>query len=316
MELQQLRYFQEVAEQQHVTRAAEKLFVSQSAVSRAISQLEEELGVPLFHRQGRSVVLSKFGSSYLTFVRQALKILESASRSLHEGTSAETGTVAFGFIGSLGAELVPRMVEAFRKTWPKVQFTLIQRSGEALIEQLLHGNIDLCFSVPGAFDNPALRWTKLLDEPLVLGISRRHPLADRTSISLKELEKECFLALSPGRTLRTVFDEACADAGFVPTIAFEAMDLTTLRGMAAAGLGIAITPPSSSRFKGLVEISMRRPQLVRSIGMAWVEDRYMAPCSVNFRSFAEAFCQSQGEAGLHPAERRRGSERRPRRSRA
>ncbi len=118
MELQQqLKYFQEVAVQQHVTRAAEKLSY-RSAVSRAISQLEEELGVPLFHREGRSVVLSKFGISYLTFVRQVLNILESASQSLHEGTSAETETVAFDFIGSLGAELVPRLVEAFRKNWP------------------------------------------------------------------------------------------------------------------------------------------------------------------------------------------------------
>ena len=76
MELQQLRYFREVAEREHVTRAAESLFVSQSAISRAVTQLEEELGVPLFYRQGRAVVLSPYGRSFLEHVVRALNVLE------------------------------------------------------------------------------------------------------------------------------------------------------------------------------------------------------------------------------------------------
>ena len=77
MELQQLRYFREVAEREHVTRASEKLFVSQSAVSRAVTQLEEELEVPLFYRQGRTLVLSPYGRVFLEHVNRALGILES-----------------------------------------------------------------------------------------------------------------------------------------------------------------------------------------------------------------------------------------------
>ena len=80
MELQQLKYFREVAEREHVTRAAEKLFVSQSAISRAVTQLEKELGVPLFYRQGRAVVLSRYGRLFLEHVNRALSILESGKR--------------------------------------------------------------------------------------------------------------------------------------------------------------------------------------------------------------------------------------------
>ena len=79
MELQQLKYFREVAEREHVTRAAEKLFVSQSAISRAVTQLEEELGVPLFYRQGRAVVLSPYGRVFLEYVTRALSVLKARS---------------------------------------------------------------------------------------------------------------------------------------------------------------------------------------------------------------------------------------------
>src|SRR3984885_5571908 len=84
MELQQLKYFREVAEREHVTRASEKLFVSQSAVSRAVTQLEKELGVPLFYRQGRAVVLSPYGRILLQHVARAVNILENGKRLLNE----------------------------------------------------------------------------------------------------------------------------------------------------------------------------------------------------------------------------------------
>ena len=98
MELQQLRYFREVAEREHVTRASEKLFVSQSAVSRAVTQLEEELEVPLFYRQGRTLVLSPYGRVFLEHVNRALSILESGKWLLSEQAGEESGTVSLGFL--------------------------------------------------------------------------------------------------------------------------------------------------------------------------------------------------------------------------
>src|ERR1700691_1843421 len=98
MELQQLKYFRVVAEQEHATGAAEKLFFSQSAVSRAVTQLEGELGVPLFYRQGRAVVLSPYGRVFLEHVTQALSILENGKRLLSEQSGEESGTVSLCFL--------------------------------------------------------------------------------------------------------------------------------------------------------------------------------------------------------------------------
>src|ERR1700684_4270930 len=125
MELQQLKYFREVAKREHVTRTAEKLFVSQSAISRAVTQLEGELGVPLFYRQGRAVVLSPYGRLFLEHVIRAFNVLESGKRSPSEQSGAETGTISLGFLNSLGVEMVPHLIKEYRQRHPKVQFTLI-----------------------------------------------------------------------------------------------------------------------------------------------------------------------------------------------
>jgi DNA-binding transcriptional LysR family regulator len=288
MELQQLKYFREVAEQEHVTRAAKKLFVSQSAVSRAITQLEEELGVPLFYRQGRAVALSGYGRSFLEHVIRAQNILESGKRLLSERSGAESGTILLGFLHSLGIEMVPGLVKDYQRKHPKVQFMLVQHSGKMLMEKLIKGGIDLCLSVPGMFEQSGVCWTHLLDQELVIAMPKTHRLAARRTFRLSELSSEPFLALSPGYTLRTIFEEACAEASFVPKIPFEGMDIATLRGMIAAGIGIGLLPPTPAPFAGIVEVKLSQPRPIRPLGIGWVEDRYLPPCALEFRQFVES----------------------------
>src|ERR1700746_371865 len=286
MELQQLRYFREVAEREHVTRAAENLFVSQSAISRGVTQLEEELGVPLFYRQGRAVVLSPYGRSFLEHVTRALSILESGKRLLSEQTGKESGTVSLGFLHSLGIEIVPGLIKEYRRKHPRIQFTLlVQRSGEMLMKELVAGSIDLCLSVPGMFGQSDVRWSHLLDEELLIALPQTHRLAVRRTLNMRELSSEPFLALTPEHTLRIIFDKVCADASFLPKIAFEGMDIATLRGLIAVGLGIGLLPPAPLRVAGLVEIKLSQARPVRPLAIGWVEDRYLPPCAVEFRKF-------------------------------
>ena len=286
MELQQLRYFREVAEREHVTRASEKLFVSQSAVSRAVTQLEEELGVPLFYRQGRTLVLSPYGRVFLEHVNRALSILESGKWLLSEQAGEESGTVSLGFLHSLGIEMVPRLIKEYRRKHPRIQFALlVQRSGETLMEELVAGSIDLCLSVPGMFGQSDVSWSHLLDQELLIVMSHRHRLAAKRTLNLRELSSEPFLSFSPKHTLRIIFDKVCAHASFSPKIAFEGMDVATLRGLIAAGLGIALLPPSPARFPGIVEIKLSQTRPVRPLGIGWVENRYLPPCAVAFRKF-------------------------------
>ena len=285
MELQQLKYFRVAAELQHVTRAAEKLFVSQSAVSRAITQLEEDLGVKLFHRQGRAIVLTRYGQIFLDHVIRAQNVIDSARQALSEESEAETGTISLGFLPSLGLELVPRLIKEYRRKRPRVKFRLIQQTEKPIMEQLTDGSVELCLAVPGMLDPPRIRWAPLYNEELVIVLPQSHRLASRQSLRLKDLTQETFLAPIPGYSLRTIFDRACVEAKFVPTIGFEGMDVGTLRGMIAAGLGIGVLPPFSVRVAGLVEVKLSQPHVVRPLGIGWIDERYLAPCAVAFRDF-------------------------------
>ena len=288
MELQQLRYFREVAEREHVTRAADSLFVSQSAISRALTQLEEELGVPLFYRQGRAIVLSPYGRSFLEHVVLALNVLETGKRVLGERSGAESGIITLGFLPSLGIEMVPRLIKEYRQKHSKVQFRLVQHPGKMLMQDLVEGTVDLCLSVPGMFDQTSIRWTHLLDEELVIAMSQTHRLAARRTLRISELSCEPFLALLSGNTLRALFDKVCSDASFVPEIVFEGMDIGTLRGMTAVGLGISLLPPAPVRVSGIVEIKLSQTRPIRPLGVGWVDERYLPPCVVQFRDFVVA----------------------------
>jgi DNA-binding transcriptional LysR family regulator len=182
--------------------------------------------------------------------------------------------------------MVPRLIKEYRRKHPRIQFTLlVQRSGEMLMKELVAGSIDLCLSVPGMFEQREVRWSHLLDEKLLIAMPQTHRLAARRTLNIRELSSEPFLALSPEHTLRIIFNKVCADASFLPKIAFEGMDIATLRGLFAAGLGIALLPPASIRFAGVVEIKVSPAPPIRALGIGWVNDRYLPASAIEFRKF-------------------------------
>jgi DNA-binding transcriptional LysR family regulator len=160
------------------------------------------------------------------------------------------------------------------------------------MEELAAGSIDLCLSVPGMFEQNKVRWSHLLDEELLIVMPQTHRLAARRILNMRELSSELFLAVSPEHALRIIFDKVCADASFLPKIAFEGMDITTLRGLIAAGLGIGLLPPAPAGFAGVVEIRLsQRP--IRQLGIGWIDDRYLSPCAVKFRDFVVSNCHGE-----------------------
>ncbi|HYZ15854.1 MAG TPA: LysR family transcriptional regulator [Candidatus Acidoferrum sp.] len=284
--MQQLLYFRTAAQYEHVTRAADELEVSQSAVSRAIAQLEDELGVPLFERKKRGVGLNRFGQLFLEHVVRAHGELEEGRRALADAAGSAQGVVALGFLHSLGVDTVPRLLKAYRRHHPSVRFELQQDAGDTLMERLEDGTIDLCLSMPELSERRAVRWAALVQERLVLAVPRDHILAERRSVRLTELsESNAFVACKPGNSLRTIFDQVCATASLKPTIAFEGTDVATLRGLVAAGLGIAILPSAQRRASGIREVPISPGPPVRKIGIAWIVDRYLSRAAADFRDF-------------------------------
>lgn len=279
-----LAYFTAVARTEHVTRAAHELNVPQSTLSRALARLEQDLGVELFARTGRTVSLTPAGRTFLTSAERALAEIRRAAEEVRADADPATGKVAFGFLHTMGAETVPGLIQAFRADHPGVRFSLIQNYGEAMLERLRAGDLDLCLTSPVP-DAPDLTARRLDEQKLRLVVPADHRLAARRRIRLAEAADEAFVTLEPGYGLRRITDDLCREAGFTPKVAFEGEEAETLRGLVAAGLGVALLPPPAVPRPGVVELTVTAPRAAREIGVAWRNGHQDTPPVAAFKKF-------------------------------
>jgi len=279
-----LAYFAKVARTEHVTRAAQEMQVPQSTLSRALVRLEEDLGVELFARRGRTVSLTPVGRTFLASVERALAEIERAAEEARADVDPAAGKVTFGFLHTMGAETVPGLIHAFRADHPRVRFSLVQNYGEAMLEKLRAGELDLCLTSPVP-DAPGLVARRIDEQKLRLVVPADHRLAGRRRIRLAEAAEETFVTLEPGYGLRRITDDLCRQAGFTPRIAFEGEEAETLRGLVAAGLGVALLPPPAVPRPGVVELTVTAPRAVREIGVAWLEGQVDTQPVAAFKRF-------------------------------
>lgn len=279
-----LAHFAGVARTEHVTRAAQELQVPQSTLSRAMARLEQDLGVDLFARHGRTVSLTPAGRTFLTHVERALTEIERAADEVRADADPTSGKVAFGFLHTMGAETVPALIQAFRLDHPRVRFSLVQTYGEAMLEKMRAGELDLCLTSPVP-DAPDLVARRLDEQKLRLVVPVDHRLATRRRVRLAEAAEEAFVTLEPGYGLRRITDDLCKEAGFKPRVAFEGEEAETLRGLVAAGLGVALLPPPAFPRPGVVELTVTAPRAAREIGVAWPAGRPETPPVAAFKKF-------------------------------
>lgn len=288
MELRQLQYFVKVAKMQHVTQAAEELHIAQSAVSRQIHQLEEELGVPLFMPQGRNLQLTPVGKLFLKRIEAVLEDIDKAIHEVRDFLDPEYGEVRIGFPHSLGVVLIPAIVSQFRKDHPNVRFKFRQGVYKGLLQDVLKGELDLAFISPFPAKHDQVTGEELMSEKLYAVLPQNHPLADEPSIRLDQLKDDPFILFNEGYSLRTLVWDACQQAGFTPKIAFEGEETDTIRGLVAAGMGVSLLPGMA-----LLEISPLQPVKVeiseptvrRTIGLIRRTEEKLPLVAEVFRTF-------------------------------
>ncbi|MEV8099643.1 LysR family transcriptional regulator [Kitasatospora sp. NPDC085879] len=280
----QLAQFAAVARLEHVTQAAQLLGMPQPTLSRAVARLETELGVDLLARQGRTVRLTRAGRLLLASAERALAELERGAEAARAEADPAAGRVAFGFLHTMGTEAVPALLRDFRSTHPRIRFQLVQDYVAAMLERLRAGELDLCLVSPLP-DAPDLTARHLDEQRLPLAVPADHRLAGRRRVRLAEVAEEPFVAVEEGYGLRLITDAFCAEAGFTPRIAFEGEEAETLRGLVAAGLGVALLPPALVPRPGVVELEVTAPRTRRAIGLAWVAGRPLTPPAAAFRDF-------------------------------
>lgn len=292
VEVRQMRYFMEVAKREHVTEAANVLHVAQSSVSRQLAQLESELGVDLFIRNGRRVKLTPIGKILLQRVEQMLHMMNEAEREVKEYLDPEKGVVRIAFPISLAAHVLPKAIYAFRKQYPEAKFQMRQALYGDLIDGVVNGEFNLAMIAPLPEEDKHIQQKLLFTERIVALLPIHHPLAKRSSIQLSEMKDESFVTLPEGTIFRRIVLNACREIGFTPHIAFEGDDIDALKGLVSAGLGIALMPDVTlveNIPQSTVKIPLADPTVTRSIGVICPTQRKLLPTEQLFYRFLTEF---------------------------
>jgi DNA-binding transcriptional LysR family regulator len=256
MELRHLRYFVTVAEERHITRAAERLGIQQPPLSQQIRALETELDVQLFRRQPRGVELTEAGRTLLADARAILAQVEHAVATTRRTARGEQGRIAVGFTSSAPFHpFMPRVIRTFRESAPLVSLMLEEGGTSELVDALRHEQLDVAFirsPLPEAVgDETSLTVEPLLEEDMLVALPIGHRLAGSTPLPLSALAGETFVLYRrpTGPGLYDAIIAGCHRAGFSPQVGQEAPRILSTLSLVAAGLGVSLVPESLQRLR-------------------------------------------------------------------
>ncbi len=252
IELRLWRQFLALAEELHFGNAARRLNMTQPPLTQAIAQLEALLGVRLFHRTKRSVELSSAGAALVPEARDLINRANAMPAFARASANGDAGRLRLAFVSTVGFDLLPRWVRAFREQHPQVQLELIEATGDVQLEAFARREIDagVMLHSPG-FEPPGLSRLRIFNEPLVVALSEQSALARMDAPPLKDLLSEP-LVIFPRRTLPSLYDAIFAmyhAAGQSPRVVQEAIQMQTIVNLVSAGLGIAWVPESVRQFQ-------------------------------------------------------------------
>ena len=290
MNLKQLEYFRVIADLEHFTKASEKLLISQSSLSHSIKELETELGVDLFRRQGRNVKLTKYGQMFLPFVEQSLDILAEGCKRLRDDVDPNIGTVNIAVPPSLVPFISYMTVRYFSETGrTNVNFQISQvGTYDEISQQVLNGDIDLAFSTN--IESPSIGKCQVGFHEMVLVVSKSHRLARRRSVDLRDIDGERFIAFPHSTQIRRNLDEVFEELNIHPKIAVETVQDNVMYGLVAANHGVAIVPRPLGTVPyniKVLPIENSRPE-PRVLYLLWNKKNYLPPAAIRFLDFVEA----------------------------
>ncbi|MBQ8394433.1 MAG: LysR family transcriptional regulator [Clostridia bacterium] len=285
MELAKLRYFYVVAKHGHVTRAAEEIHIAQPALTKAIKQLEDELGVPLFYKKGRNIYLTAYGEYLRERVEKILRRVDSIPTELEILKAEQRHTVKLNVLAA--STVVTDAVISYKKKHPEAVFQLIQNETET--------DCDLSVSMNGVDVSalPAFQKRTVMEEEIYLAVPKNSRYADREEISLREVKEEGFVILAGSRMFRAVCDRFCAYAGFKPHTSFESDSPVAVHNIIGAGAGVGFWPEYSwgEASDDMVLLSISEPACQRELVIGLHESPIPSEAAEDFYRYLLRFLQ-------------------------
>lgn len=284
MNLQQLEYFVTIGETKNFTTASNILLISQPALSKAMSKLEDELGVPLFEKSGRNIKITKFGETFLSYAKLALSNIEKGIEEIQYMKHDTENNISLGYTECIGSYFIPFIISDFLNIYSDIKFQFNTYSTDDVLKNLKTGKIDL-----GFFDNiydsdkyPELEYVLVSKQKYVLVTPKNHHLASKTEVSLKELKDESFIAFKNGCNNKDI--SYCEFIDYKPKIAIQPSESSMLVGLVAAGAGITIVPNTPMINTNKISIINIKEDIGhKNIYIAWNKNTYKSSIVNEFK---------------------------------
>ncbi|MBQ8998131.1 MAG: LysR family transcriptional regulator [Clostridium sp.] len=286
MNLQQLEYFKVIAETKNFTTASNILLVTQPALSKAISKLEEELNVPLFEREGRNIKITKYGDVFLKYAESALNDIERGIEKIQDMKKKNDGIISIASTYCIGATIIPFLISNFLNSNMQTKFNFNNESTDEILKDLKYGKIDLGFfdNIKRINDYPEIEVSLVKKEEYVLIVPKNHYLSNKEEVYLKDLKEENFIVYNTRDNEKKI--SYAELIGYTPKISVEPTEASMLASLVSAGAGISIvvnTPMINTN--KISKIRIKDDIGYKKIYMGWNKEAYISKIAEQFREY-------------------------------
>lgn len=250
MDTKQIEYIVKIAEENNITRAAEKLYITQSALNQQLLKLEKELGTPLFHRSRTNWRPTQAGEVYLSNAREILRLKKMAYSQICDIAAIKRGKLSIGFTPGRGIRMFTGVYPDFHRQYPDIIVEPVEKSVRELQAMISDDSLDICFLTLSENNKTSDTYIDLLTEEIILAIPLGHPLGSLAAppekplavLALKELQYEPFVLMDKNSTMRSLVDSVFEEAGFTPNVLFETKNNNTISTMIQTNLCCGLVP--------------------------------------------------------------------------
>ncbi|WP_347550069.1 LysR family transcriptional regulator [Pseudalkalibacillus hwajinpoensis] len=289
MEIRHLEYFSEVAKQLSFTKAASTLHVSQPSISKAIKNLETELGVPLFYRS-KQLELTDAGKAVLINAQHVLSAFRNLTTELSDITELKKGEIKIGIPPIIGAAFFSKLISQFKALYPTVEILLTEVGSKRIKQGVDDGSLDIGLICNTPLKNNSFEAVQVIKDPLMLIVHSEHPLAVYSEVDLADLEYEPFILYRDDFTLHDRILEECSNKGFYPNIVCQSSQKDFMIEMVEARLGVALLPSKITltiQNPAIKSLKLTCSNVNLELGMIWKRNKYLPFAVKEFIKLAE-----------------------------
>ena len=284
MNLKRLEYFCQLAELGNFTRAAQTVGIAQPALTVAIQKLEQEVGLKLINRADKNFLLTAEGVVLYKLATQLLSQAKQIELELEELKDLERGTIRFGVPAMMGSYYFPKILTEFKQKYPKIKIHLVDQGTVALEKKLLDSELDLAL-IRSDLENPQLRYTKLINEEVVAGMSNSHSLAAEKTISLAQFCQQPLVLFHEGYFLREVVSQYSQKHQLPLDVRMETNLIELQKSLVRNEVGITTCLSRILQNEPQMTFVPFEPKIEFKLSLAWKKNHYLSRASKVFMTY-------------------------------